>query len=77
MPGTLQSQALTEATSSPSRHPREERRTDRLYHCRRDREKEIKVKVNALKINVTEVYREMPVLHSKSHKLSKQNYPLQ
>ena len=53
------------------------RRTDRLYYCRRDREKEIKVKVNALKINVTKVYREMPVLHSKSCKLSKRNYPLQ
>lgn len=50
------------------------RRTDR---CSRDRQKGIKVEVNALKINVTEVYQEMPVLHSKSHKLSKPNYPLQ
>lgn len=49
------------------------RRTDRLW----EREKDIKVEVNALKINVAKVYQEMPVLHSKSHKLSKWNYPLQ
>jgi len=62
------------AAASPSRPGR---RTHRLYHCRREREKEMKVKVHALITNVAEVYQEMPVLHSKSRKLSKRNYPLQ
>lgn len=35
------------------------------------RDRKTKVEVNALKINVTKVYQEMPVLHSKSHELSK------
>lgn len=87
MPGTLNSQALIEATSSPSRHSKQEQQQypsqalgggliDSTVAGEMER-KEIKVKVNALKINVTEVYQEMPELYSKSRKLSKQHYPLQ
>lgn len=86
MPGTLSSQALTGAISSPSEHSRREQQqypTQALAGglkgsaIARERERKIKVRVNALQINVTEVYWEMRALHSKSCQLSKWNYPLQ